>query len=138
MSLRYMGIDYGDARVGIALSDPLGMLAQRYTTLENTGGKKLFAQIAELVQEKQVGHIVIGMPKNMDGSEGFRAEATYAFAERLKTVTDVEISFWDERLTTVAAHGYLNEVNVRGKKRKATVDAVSAELILEGFMQSKV
>lgn len=138
MSLRYMGIDYGDARVGIALSDPLGMLAQRYTTLENTGGKKLFSQIAELVQEKQVGHIVIGMPKNMDGSEGFRAEATYAFAERLKTVTDVEISFWDERLTTVAAHGYLNEVNVRGKKRKATVDAVSAELILEGFMQSKV
>lgn len=136
--MRYMGIDYGDARVGIALSDPLGMLAQRYTTLENTGGKKLFAQIAELIQEKQVGHIVIGMPKNMDGSEGFRAEATYAFAERLKTVTDVEISFWDERLTTVAAHGYLNEVNVRGKKRKATVDAVSAELILEGFMQSKV
>ena len=136
--MRYMGIDYGDARVGIALSDPLGMLAQRYTTLENTGGKKLFEQIAQLVREKQVGHIVIGLPKNMDGSEGFRAEATYAFAERLKTVTDVKISFWDERLTTVAAHGYLSELNIRGKKRKATVDAMSAELILEGFMQSKV
>lgn len=135
--MRYMGIDYGDARVGIALSDPLGMLAQRYATLENTGGKKLFEQLAQLVKEKEVGHIVIGMPKNMDGSEGFRAEATYAFAERLKTVTDVTISFWDERLTTVAAHGYLSEVNVRGKKRKAAVDAVSAELILEGFMQSK-
>lgn len=135
--MRYMGIDYGDARVGIALSDSLGMLAQRYTTLENTGGKKLFEQLAQLVREKEVGHIVIGMPKNMDGSEGFRAEATYAFAERLKTVTDVTISFWDERLTTVAAHGYLSEVNVRGKKRKAAVDAVSAELILEGFMQSK-
>ncbi len=135
--MRYMGIDYGDARVGIALSDPLGMLAQRYTTLENTGGKKLFEQLAQLVKEKEVGHIVIGMPKNMDGSEGFRAEATYAFAERLKTVTDVTISFWDERLTTVAAHGYLSEVNVRGKKRKAAVDAVSAELILEAFMQSK-
>lgn len=135
--MRYMGIDYGDARVGIALSDPLGMLAQRYTTLENTGGKKLFEQLAQLVREKEVGHIVIGMPKNMDGSEGFRAEATYAFAERLKTVTDVTISFWDERLTTVAAHGYLSEVNVRGKKRKAAVDAVSAELILEAFMQSK-
>lgn len=136
--MRYMGIDYGDARVGIAFSDPLGMLAQGYTTLENTGGKKLFAQLAELVKEKQVGHIVIGMPKNMDGSEGFRAEATYAFAERLKTVTDAEISFWDERLTTVAAHGYLNETNVRGKKRKAVVDTVSAELILEGFLQSRV
>lgn len=136
--MRYMGIDYGDARIGIALSDPLGMLAQGLTTLENTGGKKLFAQLAELINEKQVEHIVIGLPKNMDGSEGFRAEATYAFAERLKTVTDAEISFWDERLTTVAAHGYLNETNIRGKKRKAVVDAVSAELILEGFMQSKV
>ena len=132
-----MGIDYGDVRVGIALSDPLGMLAQRYTTLENTGNRKLAEQIAQLVKEKQVEQIVIGLPKNMDGSEGFRAEATYAFADRLKTVTDVKISFWDERLTTVAAHGYLSELNVRGKKRKASVDAVSAELILEGFMRSK-
>ena len=135
--MRIMGIDYGDARVGIALSDPLGMLAQRYTTLENTGNRKLAEQIAQLVKEKQVEQIVIGLPKNMDGSEGFRAEATYAFADRLKTVTDVKISFWDERLTTVAAHGYLSELNVRGKKRKASVDAVSAELILEGFMRSK-
>ena len=135
--MRYMGIDYGDARVGIALSDPLGMLAQRYITLKNTGNRKLVEQIAQLVEEKQVEQIVIGLPKNMDGSEGFRAEATYAFAERLKTVTDVKIFFWDERLTTVAAHGYLSELNVRGKKRKASVDAVSAELILEGFMRSK-
>ena len=134
--MRYMGIDYGDARVGIALSDPLGMLAQRYSTLTNTGGKKLFEQIATIITEKQVGHIVIGMPKNMDGTEGFRAEATYSFAERLKGYTDAEISFWDERLTTVAAHGYLSELDVRGAKRKATVDAVSAELILEGFMSS--
>ena len=135
--MRYMGIDFGDARVGIALSDPLGMLSQRYTTLTNTGGKKLFEQISAIIEEKQVGHIVIGLPKNMDATEGFRAEATYAFAERLKTYTNVPISFWDERLTTVAAHGYLNELDVRGKKRKETVDAVSAELILEGFMQSR-
>ena len=134
--MRYMGIDYGDARVGIALSDPLGMLAQRYTTLTNTGGKKLFEQIAAIINEKKVTHIVIGMPKNMDGTEGFRAEATYAFAERLKSYTNAEISFWDERLTTVAAHGYLSELDVRGAKRKAAVDAVSAELILEGFMNS--
>ena len=71
--MRYMGIDYGDARVGIALSDPLGMLAQRYTTLKNTGNRKLVEQIAQLVEEKQVEQIVIGLPKNMDGSEGFRA-----------------------------------------------------------------
>lgn len=135
--MRYMGIDFGDARVGIALSDPLGMLAQRYTTLTNTGGKKLFEQITAIIEEKQVSHIVVGLPKNMDATEGFRADATYAFAERLKTYTNVPISFWDERLTTVAAHGYLNELDVRGKKRKETVDAVSAELILEGFMQSR-
>ena len=134
--MRYMGIDYGDARVGVALSDPLGMMAQRFTTVQNTGGKKIFLQLAEIIKEKEVGHIVIGMPKNMDGTEGFRAEETYAFAERLKTYTDVSISFWDERLTTVAAHGYLSELDIRGKKRKNVVDAVSAELILEGYMNS--
>ncbi|MBQ4515785.1 MAG: Holliday junction resolvase RuvX [Clostridia bacterium] len=134
--MRYMGIDYGDARVGVALSDPLGMMAQRFTTVQNTGGKKMFLQLLEIIKEKDVGHIVIGMPKNMDGTEGFRAEETYAFAERLKTYTDIEISFWDERLTTVAAHGYLSELDVRGKKRKDVVDAVSAELILEGYMNS--
>ncbi len=135
--MRYMGIDYGDARVGVALSDPLGMLAQRFTTLTNTGGKKLFEQLVAIIEEKEVSHIVIGMPKNMDATEGFRAQATYAFAERLKTYTEVPISFWDERLTTVQAHAYLNELDVRGKKRKETVDAVSAELILEGFMHSR-
>lgn len=134
--MRYMGIDYGDARVGVALSDPLGMMAQRFATLTNTGGKKLFEQLAQIIEEKQVDHVVIGLPKNMDGSEGFRAEATHAFAERLRTYTDAELSFWDERLTTVAAHGYLSELNIRGKKRKNAVDAVSAELILEGYMDS--
>ena len=112
------------------------MMAQGYTVLKNTGGKRLLEEINQIIHEKQVKQIVVGLPKNMDGSEGFRSEATYAFAERLGQYTQVPICFWDERLTTVAAHSYLSELNVRGRKRKETVDAVSAELILEGYMNS--
>ena len=132
-----MGIDYGDKRVGIALSDPLGITAQGYGTLENTGGKKLFEQIVTVVKEKQVSQIVVGLPKNMDNSQGFRSEATYAFVERLKTYTGVPVTLWDERLTTVEAHGYLNEMDVRGKRRKAVVDTVAACLILENYLRSQ-
>lgn len=132
-----MGIDYGDKRVGIALSDPLGITAQGYGTLENTGGKKLFEQIVTVVKEKQVSQIVVGLPKNMDNSQGFRSEATHAFVERLKTYTDVPVTLWDERLTTVEAHGYLNEMDVRGKRRKAVVDTVAACLILENYLRGR-
>lgn len=135
--MRTMGIDYGDKRVGIALSDPLGITAQGYGTLENTGGKKLFEQIVTVVKEKQVSQIVVGLPKNMDNSQGFRSEATYAFVERLKTYTDVPVTLWDERLTTVEAHGYLNEMDVRGKRRKAVVDTVAACLILENYLRGR-
>ena len=134
--MRILGIDYGDARVGIAVSDLLGFMAQGVRTIKNRGTEKLLTELKEILDEYKPEKIVIGLPKNMDGSEGFRAEATYAFAERLRTYTDAELSFWDERLTTVAAHGYLSELNVRGKKRKDAVDAVSAELILEGYMDS--
>lgn len=132
-----MGIDYGDKRVGIALSDPLGITAQGYGTLENTGGKKLFEQIVTVVKEKQVSQIVVGLPKNMDNSQGFRSEATHAFVERLKTYTDVPVTLWDERLTTVEAHGYLNEMDIRGKRRKAVVDTVAACLILENYLRGR-
>ena len=132
-----MGIDYGDKRVGIALSDPLGITAQGYGTLENTGGKKLFEQIVTVVKEKQVSQIVVGLPKNMDNSQGFRSEATHVFVERLKTYTDVPVTLWDERLTTVEAHGYLNEMDVRGKRRKAVVDTVAACLILENYLRGR-
>ncbi len=135
--MRTMGIDYGDKRVGIALSDPLGITAQGYGTLENTGGKKLFEQIVTVVKEKQVSQIVVGLPKNMDNSQGFRSEATHAFVERLKTYTDVPVTLWDERLTTVEAHGYLNEMDIRGKRRKAVVDTVAACLILENYLRGR-
>ncbi len=133
--MRLMGIDFGDARVGVALSDPLGIMAQGYGTIKNDGTEQLFLDIQKIIQEKKVTKIVIGLPKNMDGTEGFRSEATKVFAERLKEYTDAEMVFSDERLTTVSAHGFLSEMNVRGKKRKGAVDTLSAALILETYMK---
>ena len=133
--MRLMGIDFGDARVGIALSDPLCIMSQGYKTIKNDGTDSLFSEIAEIIKEKEVTKIVVGLPKNMDNSEGFRTDATKEFVEKLKTVTDVPIEFCDERLTTVSAHGFLSEMNVRGKKRKGAVDALSAALILETYMK---
>ena len=135
--MRLMGIDYGDARVGIALSDPLMIMSQGYKTIKNDGTEELFLEIVSIIKEKEVTKIVIGLPKNMDNSEGFRTDATMEFAEKLKSYTDVEIDFSDERLTTVSAHGFLNEMNVRGKKRKGAVDTLSAALILETYMKKK-
>lgn len=135
--MRLMGIDFGDARVGIALSDPLMIMSQGYKTIKNDGTDALFEEIASIIKEKEVTKIVIGLPKNMDNSQGFRTDATMEFADKLKTFTDVEIDFSDERLTTVSAHSFLNEMNVRGKKRKGTVDTLSAALILETYMKKK-
>ena len=133
--MRLMGIDFGDARVGIALSDPLGIMAQGYGTIKNDGTDALFEEIVKIIKEKEVTKIVIGLPKNMDGTEGFRADATKEFAEKLKSYTDAPIDFSDERLTTVSAHGFLSEMNVRGQKRKGVVDTLSAALILENYMK---
>lgn len=133
--MRLMGIDFGDARVGIALSDPLGIMSQGYKTIKNDGTESLFLEIQSITKEKEVTKIVIGLPKNMDNSEGFRSDATKEFAEKLKGYTDAEIDFCDERLTTVSAHSMLSEMNVRGKKRKGAVDTISAALILETYMR---
>ena len=135
--MRLMGIDFGDARVGIALSDPLMIMSQGYKTINNDGTDSLYEEIAAIIKEKEVTKIVIGLPKNMDNTQGFRTDATMEFAKKLKTFTDVEIDFSDERLTTVSAHGFLNEMNVRGKKRKGAVDTLSAALILETYMKKK-
>ena len=130
-----MGIDFGDARVGIALSDPLGIMAQGYGTLDNDGTERLYEEIQSIIKEKEVTTIVIGLPKNMDNTEGFRSDATKKFARKLKSFTDAKIEFCDEWLTTVSAHGMLSEMNVRGKKRKGAVDTLSAALILETYMR---
>lgn len=134
--MRVLGIDYGDARVGIAVSDLLGMTAQGVKTIKNTGAKQLISEIAEIVAEYKPEKIVIGLPKNMDGSEGFRVDATRAFAKKLETIFGGEIIFWDERLSSMGAKRYLNETNTRGKKRKAVLDTVAACIILEGYLSA--
>ena len=133
--MRVLGIDYGDSRVGVAVTDPLGITAQGVGTVKNSGMKKLIAALSEIIVKYEPEAIVIGMPKNMDGSEGFRAQATYKFADRLKAVYDGRIEFVDERLTTVGASQFLNATNTRGEKRKGVIDTVSACLILESYMK---
>lgn len=133
---RILGIDYGDARVGVAVSDPLGMMASGVGTIKNKGFKNLIAELEKIIEQYKPAKIVIGLPKNMDGTEGFRTDATHEFAAALKEVYDGEIVYWDERLTTMGAAVYLNETNTRGTKRKKVIDTVSACLILEGYMTS--
>ena len=135
--MRILGIDYGDSRVGIAVSDPLGITAQGVKTLKNKNIKKLLLELSQIINEYNPEKIVIGMPKNMDGTQGFRAEATNKFAESLKSIYQGEIDFMDERLTTVSATRVLNETNTRGQDRKKVLDTVSACFILENYLNSK-
>ena len=132
--MKIMAIDYGDARTGIAISDALGMLTGFTTVIHAYTQDKVAAAIADLIKEHQVTELVMGFPKNMDGSEGPRAELYKSFAAVLEEVTGLKPVLWDERRTTVDAHRILSQNNVRGKKRKNTVDAVAASLILEGFL----
>lgn len=132
--MKIMAIDYGDARTGIAISDALGMLTGFTTVIHAYTQEKVAAAIGELITEHQVTELVMGFPKNMDGSEGPRAELYKAFAQVLEQTTGLKPVLWDERRTTVDAHRILSQNNVRGKKRKNTVDAVAASLILEGYL----
>ena len=134
--MRIMGIDYGDRRIGVAVTDLLGITAQGVATVQNRGAEKVKIEFEKLLKEYNPEKIVLGLPKNMDGTLGFRAEATYEFADLLKELTDKEIIFWDERLTTVSAAHILNETNTRGKDRKKVIDTVSACIILENYMNS--
>ena len=124
--MRIIGVDYGDSRVGVAISDPMGWTAQGVETIEEKNQEKVIDRLMELVRQYQVEKIVVGFPRNMNGTVGPRGELTSKFIENLKKKIDMEIVLWDERLTTVAAHRMLNEANVRGKKRKQVVDAVAA------------
>ena len=135
--MRILGIDYGDARVGVAVSDILGFIAQGVRTIKNRGINNLLNELKEILDEYKPEKIVIGLPKNMDGSEGFRVEATHEFADALKKIYDGEIIFWDERLSSLGAKRYLNETNTRGKKRKEVLDTVAACIILEGYLNSQ-
>ncbi len=132
--MRIMGIDYGDARTGVAISDLLCTLVGSAVVVPSRNTDKAIADIVRLAQENQVGEIVVGLPRNMDGTEGPRAQLCREFAEKLRQTTGLPVSMWDERRTTVEAHNILSQHNYHGKKRKDTVDAVAASLILEGYL----
>lgn len=131
---KIMGIDYGDARTGVAISDLLCSIVGSTTVIPSRNVQKAIDDIIRLAKENQVGEIVVGLPKNMDGSEGPRAQLCREFAERLAESSGIKVTMWDERRTTVEAHNILSEHNYHGKKRKQTVDAVAASLILESYL----
>lgn len=132
--MRIMAIDYGDAHTGIAISDPTGMLAGWTTTINSRKQDVVVEQLKEIITEWQVTELVLGYPKNMNDTKGERVLKSEALGQRLEAETGLPVHLWDERLTTVDAHRILSENGRRGKKRKQTVDAVAATLILEGYL----
>ena len=134
---RIMGIDYGDARTGVAISDLLCSIVGTTCVVPSRNTEKAIADIVKLANDNMVGEIVVGLPRNMDGTEGVRAELCRGFADRLREATGLPVAMWDERRTTVEAHNILSQHNYHGKKRKNTVDAVAASLILEGYLAFK-
>ena len=132
--MRIMAIDYGDARTGVAISDLLCSITGSTQVIHGRMQEKLIASLVQIVKENEIGEIVVGLPRNMDGSEGPRAEMCRQFTARVEEATGLPVKLWDERWTTVEAHRILNDHNYHGKKRKNTVDAVAASLILEGYL----
>ncbi|MBR6567175.1 MAG: Holliday junction resolvase RuvX [Clostridia bacterium] len=132
-----LSVDYGDVRTGIAVCDKMEILASPVTVITQSYEPKLIAEIEKIISKYKPELIVVGLPKNMDGSSGERAEKCKIFADRLSEKTGIKTCMVDERLTTVSAHKALNATNVRGNKRKEVVDAVSAVMILESYLASK-
>ena len=131
---KIMAIDYGDARTGVAVSDLLCTIVGSTTVVNSHNTEKAIADIVRIARENAVCEIVVGLPRNMDGTEGARAELCREFASAVEAASGVKVVMWDERRTTVEAHNILSQHNYHGKKRKNTVDAVAASLILEGYL----
>ena len=132
--MRIMAIDLGDARTGLAVSDPTGMICGEAWTVQEWNMERLAETVCSEAKARQVGQLVLGLPKNMDGSEGPRAEKSRAFGEMLRQNTDLPLAFWDERRSSVEAHMILHANGKKEKKHRKTVDAVAASLILEGYL----
>jgi putative Holliday junction resolvase len=134
---RSLGIDHGDARIGVAISDDLGMLAHPLETIHVKEVADPVAHIAAIVARENIGHIILGLPRNMDGSYGPAAEKVRAFAEKLRAACGCELKLWDERLTSVAAQRSLHEAGRKVKDSRKVIDQVAAQLILQGWLDSQ-
>lgn len=138
--MRIMGLDFGSKTVGVAISDPLFVTAQGVEIIRRKEENKLrqtLARIEKLIVENEVGEIVLGLPKNMNASEGVRVELTNEFREKLERRTGLNVVMWDERLTTVAADKAMMEAGIRRENRKNYVDMIAATLILQGYLDYK-
>ena len=134
---RVLAIDYGDQRTGLALSDMTGLLTGEAVTVQEWDAERLADRVADFALARGAETLVLGLPKNMDGSEGPRAEKARAFAELLRQRCDLPLVFWDERRSSIEAHNILHAVGKKEKKHRATVDAVAASLLLESYLDSR-
>ena len=134
--MRVMAIDYGDERIGLAVSDLLGMLAGEAWTMQEWNMERAAQRIAEEAKTREVGTLVLGLPKNMDGTEGPRAEKSREFKKMLENSSGLPVVLWDERRSSIEAHAILHAAGKREKQHRKTVDAVAASLILEGYLGS--
>ena len=132
--MRIMGIDFGDARTGLAVSDEMNILVGEAWTLNEWNPDVVAEKILAEAKVRNVQRLVLGLPKNMDGSEGPRAEKCREFGDKLKSMTDIELVMWDERRSSIEAHQILHANGKKEKKHRKTVDAVAASLILEGYL----
>lgn len=135
--MKILAVDYGDTRTGLAISDRTEFLATPVGTVTERNAERLAQKVADSAKEQGAELIVVGLPINMNGTRGPRAEKCEAFAQMLKELVDCPIEMWDERSTTVTAHNILNTTNVRGKARKAVVDTVAASIILESYLDHR-
>ena len=134
--MRILGIDYGEARTGLAVSDDTETVATVIGTVHERDKERLSDRIAETCRAEHIEKIIMGLPKNMDGTEGFRAEHTRKFAAMLQErFPDLPIEFYDERMTTMVASRFMMEANTKGKKKKASIDALSAQIILQDYLE---
>ena len=135
--MRSMGLDVGEVRIGIALSDPTGLIAQGHATLERSGWDRDLAYLAEVAEMHEVDRFVVGNPLNLDGSSGHQAERSRDFAGRLQEATGIPVVLWDERFTSLSAEKTLIEAGVRRKKRRKSIDRMAAAILLQGYLDSR-
>ena len=134
--MRILGIDYGDARIGLAISDALGWTAQALQVIRRTTDQEAIRKIADIVKQYEVAEIVLGFPKNMNGTVGPRGEITQIFANQLEDNLNIKVHLWDERLSTVSAERVLIEADMSRKKRRGIIDKVAAQMILQTYLDA--
>jgi putative Holliday junction resolvase len=132
--MRILGIDYGKKRVGLAISSPVGFIAQGLPTIERIDGKDYLEDLADVIKEKEVDEIVVGLPKNMNGSIGEKAEEVLELVETLKSKFNLPVHTFDERLTTVRAHRAMTGAKMSKKRKKKRVDMIAAQFILQAYL----